>query len=264
MAQEANTLKSPRRRAIAFAAACAALAAAAALAPLADAGNTKPKPLGRAKGHTPGPLCPQRPSERQNPSTVTRPCRVVGSVTGFQLKANGAHHITRAPSSGQIVAWSVWLAKPNKLERNAFGAASFFGTKSFGKEATARIGVIAPKKRGTYKLLRQSPTVKLDQSFGELHYVTLNAPLRIKKGQIVALTTQTWVPALASQPYAKQSSWRASVGKKKCLRPGQPPNVQRQRAIAARPQTKVGSQRSYGCIYTDRLLYWAYYVPSGG
>jgi hypothetical protein len=36
----------------------------------------------------------------------------------------------------------------------------------------------------------------------------------------------------------------------------------RARAIAARPQTKIGSSRSYGCIYTDRLLYWAYYVPS--
>src|SRR5207249_2265167 len=154
--------------------------------------------IGTAKGHTPAPLCPQRPPEQGNPPTVTRPCKVIGSVTGFQLKANGQHHITRASSSGQIVAWSVSLAKPNKLERNALGALSFFGTKRFGEEATARIGIITPKKGGTFKLLRQSPTVKLDQSFGELHYVTLNAPLKIKKGQIVALTTQTWVPALSS------------------------------------------------------------------
>ena len=104
---------------------------------------------------------------------------------------------------------------------------------------------------------------RAEQSFGELHYVTLNAPMKIKKGQIVALTTQTWVPALASQPFAKKSSWRASVGKKKCLHPGLPQNVARRRAIAARPQTKVGSERSYGCIYTDRLIYWAYYVPNG-
>jgi hypothetical protein len=261
IATAANRLSS-HRRALAFAAPCAALiAAAAALTPLADADNTRPRTLGDAKGHTPRPLCPQQPSERQNPTSITRPCFVTGSITGFQLKANGEHHVTRAPSGGKIVAWAIWLGHPNKLERNAFGARSFFGTKRFGKEATARIGVITSKKHGTYKLLRQTPAMKLDQAFGEFHYITLDAPLKIKKGQIVALTTQTWIPALVSEPFAKQSSWRSSAGRKKCIKPGQPPDLRRRRAIDARPQTKIGSTRSYGCIYTDRLLYWAYYVP---
>lgn len=249
----------PRGHAAAFASLCAAtLALVAALAPLADAGNTKPKQLGMT-GHRPRPLCPQRPPESQNPTTVTRPCIVTGSVTGFQLKANGQHHVMRAPSRGRIVAWAIDLGKPNKTERNAFGAKDFFGTKAYGKEATARIAILKPKKHGTYKLLRESPTVKLDQAFGELHYITLNRPLKIKKGQIVGLTTPTWVPALTTNQFVDNSTWRASRKKGKCS--GKTPEETRRLAIAARPQTRIGSTRQYGCIFTDTLLYWAFYVP---
>ena len=102
----------------------------------------------------------------------------------------------RAPKTGKLVAWAVKLGKPNKTERNTFGSPDFFGNKQYGKEPTARIGVLVPKKKGNYKLVRQSPTVQLGQATGEMHYITLNTPLKIKKGQILALTTPTWVPAL--------------------------------------------------------------------
>jgi hypothetical protein len=246
-----------RRGAIAFAALCACvLGAAATLAPLAAGkGNTKPRVLGKTK-NTPRALCPQQPSESQNPTTITRPCFVIGSVTGFELKADGRRHVMRAPTNGTIVAWAVQLAKPNKLERNAFGAQNFFGTKRYGKESTGRVGILASRKKGTYKLVRQSPTVKLDQSLGELHYITLDKPLKIKKGELVALTTQTWIPALTTAQFAPQSTWRASRNAKKCNG--------KSNAINAKPQTKVGSIRGYGCIFTARLLYWAYYVPAKG
>jgi hypothetical protein len=256
MATRTHT-RSRRRGAAAFALCACLLGGAGALAPLADAGhakgNTNPHVLGKTK-HTPRALCPQQPSESQNPTIIKRPCFVIGSVTGFELKADGERHVMRAPTNGTIVAWAVQLAKPNKLERNAFGAQNFFGTKRFGKEATGRIGILAPRKKGTYKLVRQSPTVKLNQSFGEFHYVTLDTPLKIKKGELVALTTQTWIPVLTTAQYAPQSTWRASRNAKKC-------NGKRN-AINAAPQTKVGSIRSYGCIFTARLLYWAYYVPA--
>jgi hypothetical protein len=253
MAPASDSRGSRRRAAGAFALLCAAsIAGAAALAPLADAGNSKPKKIGY-HGKAPSPLCPQQPPEKQHPGTITRPCFVTGSVTGFQLKANGRHHVTEAPSGGKIVAWSIDLGKPNMTERNAFGSSKFFGTKLYGKEATARIGILGQKKHGRYKLLRESPTVKLDQAFGELHYITLNKPLRIKKGQIVALTTPTWVPSLITNQFVTGSTWRASRPKDKCSG--------RKNAIDAHPQTKVGSTRTYGCIFTDTLLYWAYYVP---
>lgn len=248
-----NDSSSRRRpRAVAFAVLCVGVVAVAAAAPFADAGNKKPKVLGQVQ-HNPNPLCPQKPPESQNPPAVKRPCFVIGSVTGFELKADGEHGVMKAPKTGKLVAWAVKLGKPNKTERNTFGSMDFFGTKKYGKEPTARIGVLAAKKKGKYKLIRQSPTVQLGQATGEQHYITLNKPLKIKKGQILALTTQTWVPALATTEFAPHSSWRASRGSKKCGN---------NQALKARPQTKVGSIRDYGCIFTARLMYWGYYIPS--
>ena len=224
---------------------CVSIATVAALTPPADAGNIKPKRVGMS-GDIPHPLCPKN-------------CIVTGSVTGFQLKANGQHHVTRAPSGGKIVSWAIDLGSPNKTQRKAFGSNDFFGTKAFGKETTARIGILKPRKHGTYKLVRESPIVKLDGAFGEFHYITLKRPLRIKKGQIVALTTPTWIPALTTNQFVQGSTWRASRKKGKCR--GNTVDQTRKLAIAARPQAKIGSTRQYGCIYTDTLLYWAYYVP---
>src|SRR5262245_61577332 len=132
-----------RRRALIFAVLCAALVGAATMVPLADAGK-RASVIGKTK-HTPRPLCPAKPPENQpNPGTK-KSCSVVGSVTGFQLKADGVHSLMKAHKTGKIVAWAVNISKPNKIERNAFGALNFFGTKKYGKEATARIGVIVPK-----------------------------------------------------------------------------------------------------------------------
>lgn len=245
MAPATDSRRRRRRPAAAFALLCAASIAAAVLAPLAGAGNVKPKRLGMS-GNIPRPLCPKN-------------CIVTGSVTGFQLKANGQHHVTRAPSGGKIVSWAIDLGTPNKTQRKAFGAKDFFGTKAYGQETTARIAILKARKHGTYKLVRESPTVKLDQAFGERHYITLKRPLRIRKGQIVALTTPTWVPALTTNQFVQGSTWRASRKKGKCR--GNTIDETRRLAIAARPQTKLGSTRQYGCIYTDTLLYWAYYVP---
>jgi hypothetical protein len=248
MAPATDSRGSRCRSAVAFALLCAAaVVAATALSPLASAKNQKAKQIGFT-GNRPAPLCPKN-------------CIVTGSVTGFQLKANGQHHVMRAPSGGKIVAWAIDLGSPNKTARNAFGAQDFFGTKAYGKATTARIGILKRRKGGRYKLVRESPTVKLDQAFGELHYVTLNRPLKIKKGQIVALTTPTWIPALTTSDFVKGSSWRASRRKGKCT--GHTISQTRRLAIAARPQMKIGSTRQYGCIYTDTLLYWAYYVPGG-
>ena len=61
------------------------------------------------------------------------------------------------------------------------------------------------------------------------------------------------MPSLSLETAAPNSTWRASRPKGKC--------GGRQNAINATPQTRVGSLRTYGCIFKARLLYWAYYVP---
>ncbi len=114
-----------------------------------------------------------------------------------------------------------------------------------------------PHKRKKYRLLRQSPTVKLGSALGRKQIFTLDKPLRIRKGQVVAITIPTWASNFALNVSSADNQWRASRKKGQCNTSKIPI------AKKSRPQQKVGSVRHYSCDYTAaRLLYWAYYVPT--
>ena len=83
--------------------------------------------------------------------------------------------------------------------------------------------------------------------------ITLERPLPIKKGEIVGLSSLTWIPML--RPHKKgdgKAAWRTNLKKGDCNDQG---------IIAGKPQKKVGSVREYGCQFSDRLFYKAYFVP---
>jgi hypothetical protein len=239
----------PRRRArplLVFAALCAALIAVVAVS---SAGAKSAKVLGKTK-HTPSPSCPKA-------------CQGVGRVTGFPLVADGVKRPFRAKKNGKIVAWAVDLAKPSKNQRNFFG--TIFKGSKFGKAPSARLAVIKQNKhhRHKYKLLRQSPTVNLSGALGQKELVTLDKPLRLRKGQTVALSYPSWAANFAHTGLSSNDNqWRASRSKKKCAPTSSNPDAVKHWARNSRSQQKVGSTRNYGCDYTGgRLLYWAYYVP---
>lgn len=270
------TDKRPSRRplqALAFLAVCTCVTAFAVAGASAGSG---PKPAGviGQTNHTPAPLCPQKPSENfinnfvdhhpgQPPPAIKHGCQVVGSVTGFQLKADGHHNAFRAPNNARIVAWAVSVANPNRYEEKAFGSTDFFGTNKLGGHPTAQLAILKKKDGPTFKLLRRSPVVDLDDAQGHKQYITLDNPMKVKKGQVVGMTFQTWAPILAyNKKVAAANSWKASRKQGKC--DDSNPDRARQLAINAKPQTKIHSTREYGCTYTGRLLYWAYYVRGLG
>jgi hypothetical protein len=221
---------------LAFAALCAATVALAT-GPLAGAAQVKT--LGQTD-HTPGPDCPKNP------------CNAVGKMTGFQLEANGEKQPYKAHKDGKVVAWAIRLSKPNKQQRNFFG--NFYKNDKYGTTPTARIAVITRTKKQNYKLRGQGPVSKLSSDLGGRQLFTLNKPLRIRKGDELAITVPTWASAFATGLAAQKNRWRSSRAPGKCNRDT---DIQ-----AGRPQTKVGSTRTYGCDYnTARLLYWGYYVP---
>lgn len=206
---------------------------------VSSAGAVNAKVLGKTR-HTPNPACPKTP------------CEAVGSVTGFQRVADGEKRPFNVHGNGKLVAWAIDLSKPNKSQRNFFG--NFYESDRFGTEPTARISVIKHLEHRDYKLLRQSPVVKLRRDLGQRQLFTLGKPLRIRRGNIVALTIPTWAPAFAVGLPAGDNQWRASRAHGRC---SSERDIKR-----GRPQQKVGSVRRYGCDYkTARLLYWAYYVP---
>ncbi len=235
---------SNRHKTLTVAAAAALLAAGLAVSLwIGDAGaqddNQRAELLGKTN-RTADPLCPQ-------------PCSVTATVTGFQSKVQGEEKPFQVRRDGRIVAWAVQLGKPNKEDRKFFE--ENLGSRSFGNGPVARISILKKKGKGRFKLVKQGPATNVSSFFNNRGVITLTDPLRVRKGQTVALTVPTWLPDLVPPGDAPQSLWRASRPASECNSGS---------AADARPQQKVGSVREYGCFFSDRLLYWAYFVPKGG
>jgi hypothetical protein len=259
--RETHSGQGPRRAAL-VAGAAAVLALVVGLAATAGAENARM--LGKTKKN-PRPNCPGDA------------CEVYGQVTGFQRGVDRKKNMFRVPKNGRIVAWSVRLSKPTKEERDFFG--DLAGTEAFGKRATAGISILGKRPKKRYRLVRKSPIVVMDNYLGETPIITLSDPLRVRQGQVVALTTVTWLPNFAAdrdgRPISRDNIWIGSRTQKDFPRPSSggprscavPPNVPPQEQAEyffdhSSPHRKVGSQRRYQCLYTNaRLMYWAYFVP---
>jgi hypothetical protein len=175
------------------------------------------------------------------PSCPGSPCLAVSRTTGFQVKVGSAHNFLAARRSGTIVAWTITLGKPSATQIKFFNA-------NEGGAPEAGLAILRPvaKPNLTYKLVGQSPPVKLQPYFGMTAQFPLETTLPVKKGDVVALSVPTWAPALALG-FGKETSWRASRPRSQCTS-----------TSALSTQTQVGSQVQYFCLYqTARLTYSA-------
>jgi hypothetical protein len=175
------------------------------------------------------------------PSCPTSPCLAVSRTTGFQVKVGASHNPLIAPRNGTIVAWTVMLGKPSATQIKFFNA-------NEGGVSEAGVAVLRPQRKPnlTYKLVSQSPLVKLQPYFGKTAQFPLESTLAVKKGDVIALTVPSWAPALALG-FGKDTSWRASRPKSQCS------STSSQTA-----HTQIGSPVQYFCLYqTARLTYSA-------
>ncbi len=255
------------RRAVRVVTALGVLLALCAAAVVAAAGSenaraARASTLGKTK-NTPAPQCPG------GKGNAAANCQAVGRLTAFQTKADGKKDPFVVPKSGHLVGWSIDLTgKPTKAENDVFG--SLYKHKPFGEAQSARIAVLSQRKGTDYKLRSQGPATKLTDYVGEKPLFTLNDPLKVDKGDVVAITLPTWTGAFticrkaskrktAQCPLlgGKSNSWRASRSKKRC-RVGTS-GKQLQNLKKSKPHEKEGSTKSYGCAYDGaRLLYWGY------
>jgi hypothetical protein len=175
------------------------------------------------------------------PSCPASPCLAVSRTTGFQVKVGPVHNLLMAPRNGTVVAWTIMLGKPNGTQIKFFNA-------NEGGVAEAGIAVLRPQPSPnlTYKLVSQSPLVKLQPYFGQTAQFPLETTLPVKKGDIVALTVPSWAPALALG-FGKDTSWRASRPKTQCSS-----------TSSQTTHTQIGTPVQYFCLYqTARLTYSA-------
>src|SRR5271163_4137710 len=126
------------------------------------------------------------------PSCPTSPCLAVSRTTGFQVKVTTNHNPLAAPRNGTIVAWTIMLGKPNATQIKFFNA-------NEGGVSEAAIAVLRPQTNPnlTYKLVAQSPPVKLQPYFGKTAQFPLATTIAVKKGDVIALSVPSWAPALA-------------------------------------------------------------------
>ena len=180
------------------------------------------------------------------PSCPASPCLAVSRTTGFQVKVATNTTLMSAPKPGSVVAWTITLGKPNATQVKFFNA-------NEGGPAEAGIAVLRAEKKPnlTWRLIASSPTVKLEKYFGKTAQFPLETTLKVRKGDIVALTVPTWAPALALG-FGKDTSWRASREKKQCSS-----------TSSQSTQTSIGSAVQYYCLYqTARLTYSATLVST--
>ena len=180
-----------------------------------------------------------------NPATVpscpASPCLAVSRTTGYQVKVGKVNSVLVAPRSGTIVAWTIMLGKPNATQIKFFNA-------NEGGVAEAGIAILRPQPKPnlTYKLVSQSPPVKLQPYFGKTAQFPLETTLAVRKHDMVALTVPTWAPALALG-FGKDTAWRASRPRSQCSS-----------TSSQTTHTQIGSAVQYFCLYqTARLTYSA-------
>jgi hypothetical protein len=175
------------------------------------------------------------------PSCPSSPCLAVSRTTGFQVKVGASHNLLSVPRSGTIVAWTIALGKPSAAQIKFFNA-------NEGGVSEAGIAILRPQPKPnlTYKLVSQSPPLKLQPYFGKTAQFPLETTLPVKKGDVVALSVPSWAPALALG-FGNDTSWRASRPRKQCTS-----------TSAQTTHTLVGSPVQYYCLYqTARLTYSA-------
>ncbi len=238
----------PRRAWALLAAAAAGFAALVAIAaPAADSAPLRTLVLGQTTERPPASC----PGKIVNNVEIT-PCRVEGHVTGFQALAEGEAKPYEVPFDGKIVAWSITLAKPSRLESATTTDEVGFFNDFLGEPSMARIGILRPvegSKPPKYTLVRQSPLKILNPYFGSTPIFALERPLNVLKGQIVALTVPTWAPMFAFN-VPSDNTWRGSRLSGKC--------ASKEDIQNGHPQQGVGKTKTYGCYYSNaRLLYTA-------
>jgi hypothetical protein len=171
------------------------------------------------------------------PSCPATPCWAVSRTTGYQVKVLRSRSAYVVPRNGRIVAWTIGLSNPNNKQIDFF-------TSRYG-EASAQLTVLRVGKRLYRRVMGQSPVETLAPYFGQSVQFPLETSIRVRKGQVIALTVPTWAPAL-TDVLNDGSSWRASRPRGKC------DDTDTQTA-----QTKLNVRTQYRCLYRARLTYSA-------
>ena len=189
-------------------------------------------------------------AEAANPSCPADPCEAAVRVTALQgAMAGGRKNPYYIRRNGYIVAFTVRLSEPTAEQIDFFN-------DNFGSPAQVRLSVLrrgdTRKTRLNYRLLGQTELFEVDKYLGSSPTFVLQQPLRVRKGNWIAITVPTWAPIFAHN-LGGANWWRSSRAKDSC----KAPQSYDQFAMQTLHDINV-----FGCTYHGaRLLYSATYIP---
>ena len=187
-------------------------------------------------------------ADAASPSCPAEDCVAMAHITGIQGRAAGGpknpFYIRRA---GTVVAFTVTLSRPNAEQIEYF-------EDNFGSPAGVQLTVLrrgdTRRTRLNYRLISQSKTFAVDDYFGSSPTFVLDPPLRVRRGNWVGITVDTWAPMFATN-LPRSNWWRASRPKRDC------DDILSQFAIE-----ELREVTAFGCTYHGvRLFYTATYIP---
>jgi hypothetical protein len=184
------------------------------------------------------------------PSCPGDPCEAAVRVTALQGRAAGGpknpYYIRR---DGSLVAFTVTLSQPNAEQIEFFN-------ENFGTPPEVQLSVLrrgdTRQTRLNYRLLAQSETFAVDDYLGSSPTFVLEQPLRVRRGNWVGITVDTWAPMFANN-LGRAEWWRSSRARRSC----EPP-----RSLTQFSMEETGQVSVFGCTYHGaRLLYTVTYIP---
>lgn len=184
-------------------------------------------------------------------------CQPLSKVTVFQLKVGRRSNATRVPRAGKVMALSLFLPR---VRADLY--ANF--SKTYGGAPTAKLSVLrrAKKTRTSsyrYTLVAQSERFNLKNYLGGAPAFALKKALDVKRGDQIALTTDTWMPGIVVRNEDATSTWRSSRPKGKCTRKGKSLT----NLTTPRMHEVIDQIKRYDCAYTGgRVLYHATVVDT--
>jgi hypothetical protein len=135
-------------------------------------------------------------ADNNRPSSCTgaSECVVSNKDTEYPEAVGDKREPMRVPTNGTIISWSIQLGQVSGERIHSYSAGE-------GGEPKARISILRSVSGGdasSYQLVAQSPLENLRAHLGRRAVFYLSAAIAVNAGDIVALTTPTWVPAYHS------------------------------------------------------------------
>jgi hypothetical protein len=188
--------------------------------------------LGATKTQLVAPTCP--------PGVTPKKCTIVLTrATALETVRDGVAYPTTVKQAGQIVAFTVGLSRLSANVSTARSDISFLDS-TYGGTTRVAVTALAPvgaKSHRTWKVTGESPVVRVQPYLGQVIQIPLLTTLPVARGDVIALTTTTWVPVLSIDVSTKAFAYRQSRTTN-CTNPPKTSQAQ-----------SVGRKTKYGCNY---------------